>query len=306
MSRRGAECVHVAPGFRRNPGRPARCRFRRGIEFRVKPGVLQSGVPSAVAGRNVLGPVARDRQAERQQAGEGDALRKERRRILRPVGGRRDVETPARRALQKAAPPQPRPIQGPRADDRHDDVQRLSGAEREPVGGVVAEQVDEEARERVPEDEAGGDRSRRPVHLSHVQQVCHQQQVLGPVVEHHGMPETLRVGKLHCPPDLGHCADDLTVDEVADASHAHQERGRYDQGVRDEQERLAVAFREQRGAESSAEQQAVRRHAAEPPRRNQMQVLTVEGPFVEGNLERASADQHAHGDEQAQAPHLAR
>ena len=36
-----------------------------------------------------------------------------------------------------------------------------------------------------------------------------------------------------------------------------------------------------------------------------MQMVAVERPFVEGDLDRAPAYQHAGGDEQAQAPHLA-
>ena len=36
-----------------------------------------------------------------------------------------------------------------------------------------------------------------------------------------------------------------------------------------------------------------------------MEVIPVERPFVEGDLDGASADQHPGGDEQAQAPHLA-
>ena len=172
------------------------------------------------------------------------------------------------------------------------------------MGGVVPEQVDEEAREGVPEDEAGGQRARGAVHPPHVEQVGHQQQVLGAVVEHHGMPEALGVGELHRPPDVGRRTDDLAVDEIADSSHPHQERGRNDERVGYQQERLAAAVREQGGAEPAAEQQSVRRHAAEPPGGNQMEVILVERPFVEGDFDRASADQHAGGDEEAQAPHL--
>ena len=277
--------------------------------------MLQSRVACAVAGRNVLGPVARDRQAEREQAGEGEALRDERGRVVAPsrwsrvVGStryRRGGKTPPRGAPQPAQPPQARPVQHGRAERRHDDVQGLARAEGEPVGGVVPEQVDEEARERVPEDEAGGHCTRRPVHPPHVQQVGHQQQVLGSVVEHHGMAEALRVGELHRPPDVRHGADDLAVDEVPDPSHAHQERRWNDERVGHEQERLAVPVREQRGADRPAEQQSMGRHSAEPPGGNQMEAIPIERPFVEGDLDRAAADEHAGGDEQAQAPHLPR
>ena len=281
-------------------------RRRCGVDLRIQPGMLQPRVPFPVAGRYVLRPVARDGQANGQQAGEREALCGERWRVDRPARGLHVAETPSGRALQAAQPPQARPIQGPRADQRHDDVQRLPGAEGEPVRGVVAEHVDENARERVPEDEPGGHCARGPVHPRYVKEVRDQQQVLGAVVEHHGMAEALRVGELHGPPDVGHRADDLAVDEVADASRPHQERGRDYQNVRHEQERLAVAVREQGGADSSAEQQAMRGHAAEPPRRNQMEVLAIERPFVEGDFDGAAANQDAHGDEQAQAPHFAR
>ena len=281
------------------------CDGRCGVDSRIEPGMLQSRVPCAVAGRNVLGPVARDRQAERQQAGEGEALGEERRRIFRPTRRSSGGKAPSGGALQAAQPPQARSVQRRGAQYRHHHVQGLPRAEREPVGGVVPEEVDEEARERVPEDEASRHSARRSIDPPHVEQVRHQQQVLGPVVQHHGMAEALRVGELHRPPDIGRRADDLAVDEVSDPSHAHQESGRNDERVRHEQEGLPVAACEQRGGERSAEQQPVRRHAAEPPGRNQVQVIAVEGPFVEGDLDRASAHQHAGGDEQAQAPHLA-
>ncbi len=120
------------------------------------------------------------------------------------------------------------------------------------------------------------------------------------------MAEALRVGELHRPRHVGHRADDLAVDEVPDASHAHQERGGNDQRVRHEQERLGVPAREQRCAQRPAQQQPVRGHAPEPPRGEQVQMLAVEGPLVERDLEGAPPDQHPDRHVQAQAPHLAR
>ena len=128
--------------------RPAR-RWRRGVDPRVQPRVLQSRVPCAVPPWHVLRPVARNRQAEGEQGGTGEALRNQPRRVRRSARAGRDGEPPAGRALQSAPPPQPRAVQGRPAEQRHHDVQRLSGAEGEPVGRVVPEQVDEEARERV-------------------------------------------------------------------------------------------------------------------------------------------------------------
>ena len=56
-------------------------RRRRGIDPGVQPGVLQSWVPPAIPGRDILGPVARNGQAECQQGHEGDALGDQRRRV---------------------------------------------------------------------------------------------------------------------------------------------------------------------------------------------------------------------------------
>ena len=69
------------------------------------------------------------------------------------------------------------------------------------------------------------------------------------------MAESFRVGKLHRPPDVGRRADNLAVDEVADASHAQQERRRNDEDVGDEQERPS------RSGARTAPRRALRRAA---------------------------------------------
>ena len=43
-------------------------------------------------------------------------------------------------------------------------------------------------------------------------------------------------------------------------------------------------------------------HPPEPVGGNQLEMLTVEGPFVERDLDKAASDEDANRDEQAQAP----
>ena len=108
--------------------------------------------------------------------------------------GRTAAGPPARRAARVAAhargatarwrghgaPARSRPSRLPgsvkqhRAEWGHRDVQRLTGSEGEPVRGVVAEQVDEDPQERVPEHESGRGGARRRVGPPHAQQERHR------------------------------------------------------------------------------------------------------------------------------------
>ena len=88
----------------------------------------------------------------------------------------------------------------------------------EPGGWIVSKKVDEEARERVPEHEAGCGCARRPVRSPDPHQVRHEQQVLRPVVQHHRVAKPVRIRKLDRPPHLCHGPDDLAVDEVPESS----------------------------------------------------------------------------------------
>ena len=118
------------------------------------------------------------------------------------------------------------------------------------------------------------------------------------------MAEPLRIGKFHPPPHVRHGADNLAVDEVADASHSQQDRGGHDKRVGQRQQRLPVAVRKRASPDYTAEEHPVGSHPAQPERGNQLQVLPVEGPLVERDLDGAAADENAGGHEQAQAPHL--
>src|SRR5689334_1406435 len=99
------------------------------------------------------------------------------------------------------------------------------------------------------------------------------------------MTEAGRVGELDRPGDIRHAADDLAVDEVAEASHAHQERAWYHQRIGDLQQRLPIPIREEDGAAGRPSEQAVRRHAAEPDGGDESRMIAVERPFVERDFD---------------------
>ena len=194
-------------------------------------------------------------------------------------------------------PPQARAVPQCSAEQGHHDVERLPGAEGEPVGRIVSEEVDKEARERVPEHEAGRGRARRRVHSPHVHQVRHQQQVLRPVVQHHRMAKPVRIRKLDRPPHLRYGTDDLAVDEVPESPDPHEERRRNDKCVRKEQERLPVQEGKESRADRATEHQPMGGHPPEPVGGNQPEVLPIEGPFVERDLDGAAPDEDADGHE---------
>ena len=159
---------------------------------------------------------------------------------------------------------------------------------------IVAEQVDEYAQERIPEDEARRDRPRRRVGLPDAQEVGHQQEVLEAVVEHHRVPESVGIGKQHAPGGGRERTDDLAVDEVAEPAHSHQERAGDDDGVDEHEQRLAGEPREGDDGHGRPQQNPVRRQAAEPIGRNELGVSTVERPLVEEDLDQARSDQDDH------------
>ena len=251
----------------------------------------------AVAFRNVLRPVARNRQAEEQD--------ESKRRPLRPRGGRVRTGRPRGRRPRGASgePSQAARVGTPqqhRAKQCHDDIQRLTGAEREAVRGVVAEEIDEEAKERVPEDKARRGRAGRRVGSPDPHQKRHQQEVLRRVVQHDGMAHACGVGKLHAPPHVGHAADNLPVDEVAESSEPHQQRTGNDEFVGQLEEGLVIGVRENQEAERRAKQKAVRRHPAKPVGGHEPGVLAIEGPLVEEDFNRTTTEEDTNHNKQAE------
>jgi len=130
--------------------------------------------------------------------------------------------------------------------------------------------------------------------------VAHEQQVLQRVVEHDGMPRELRIGKLHAPRQAGDAADDLAVDEVADAAEPHQQGAGNHERVGELEKRLATKAREERGTDRCSRQQPVCGHPSEPVGRDERRVLAIKRPLVKRHLDQAPADEHAHGEPQAQ------
>lgn len=172
------------------------------------------------------------------------------------------------------------------------------------MSGVVAEQVDEQAKERVPEHEARRGGARRRVHPSYHQKVRHQEEVLGRVVQHHRMADADSIGELHAPPDAGGTAHDLSVDEIAKPAEAHQERSGDDQFVRQFEQRLVVRVSEDDQAERRAEEEAVRGHASEPVGGHHPGVVAIEGPLIEEHLDRAAPEENTDGDQEAERVYL--
>ena len=100
-------------------------------------------------------------------------------------------------------------------------------------------------------------------------------------------------------PHLRHGADDLAVDEVPESPDPHEERRRNDESVGKEQERLLVPECKQSRADRTAEHKPVRSHPPEPVGGNQPEMLTVERPFVERDLDGSASDEDADDHEQA-------
>ena len=65
-----------------------------------------------------------------------------------------------------------------------------------------------------------------------------------------------------------------------------------------------IPKRKESRADRTSEHEPVARHPAKPVGRYQPQMLTVERPFVEGDLNGTAADEDTDGDEQTQAPAL--
>src|SRR5512136_3143673 len=107
------------------------------------------------------------------------------------------------------------------------------------------------------------------------------------------MAKSVGIRELYRPPNGGHTAYDLSIDEVADPSQPHDDGGWDRQGIGDAQKRLAVKTGERPDADQPAKQQTVGGHAAEPIRRNQESMFSVEGPFVKHHLDQAAAKQNA-------------
>jgi hypothetical protein len=256
-------------------------------------------MPSAVANGDVLRPVARDREAEREDPREHGSVR--------PGGGGVRAHW-HRRPGRPPQPPEP-PQSGTREQDEtergHHEVQGLTGTERQPVRRIVAEEIDEDPRERIPEHEPRGERTGRGVVTADGEQIQHQQQVLRSVVQDHGVAESVRIRKLHGPPHVGDAADDLTVDEIADPAHAHEERAGHHQRIGQEQERLLPKPCVESRRDGRTDEQPVGRHSAEPHGRYQRRVLTVERPFVERDLDGAAAGEDAGGEEDRESPDVA-
>lgn len=173
------------------------------------------------------------------------------------------------------------------------------------MGWIVAEQIDENAGEGIPEHESRCHCARRAVGPADPEEVRDEQQVLRAVIEHDRMSKSFGVRKPDAPPDIRETADDLSVDEVTDASHSHQECTRDDQCVGELQKRFLVRVRERPRADARSEQQSMRSHSAKPVRGHHPWVLMIEGPLVESDLDRAPSRQDRDREHQAERVDLA-
>ena len=244
----------------------------------------------AVARRHVLGPVARDGHAQGDDRGEGQARQRPALRG-RPAGG----------ACRRWGPSRPRRRNRNRASSTTPTSAITMFSvwpvpKRKTVRGIVAREIDEEAEERIPEDEVRGDGAGRRVATPHPQQEREQRQVLGRVVEHDRVSEALGVGELHGPGHAGDAPDNLPVDEVPDAADGHQEgAGDHERVGKLGGTKCPSASRTAR-RRRAADEQAVRGHAAQPQRGDQPDAVAIERPFVERDLDRAATDQDPGGE----------
>ena len=253
-----------------------------------------------VSDRDVLRPVAGDRQAERQQARESHALYPE----WPSVGSRCQRHWLQGGALQASQSPQARAHEQSDANRGHDEVQRLSGTDRESVRRVVSEQIDEDPRERIPEHEPRRDRAWRGIGPADVQQVGDQQQVLHAVVEHDWMAESVGIRELDAPPHVRDAPDDLPVDEVANAAHAHQKGPGNNQRVGEGEERPLPDDGKERRRRDRTDEEPVRRHAPKPKGGYQAGVRSIERPLVECDLDGPAAHQRADRYQDGQRPDI--
>src|SRR5918995_5346905 len=112
------------------------------------------------------------------------------------------------------------------------------------------------------------------------------------------MADAVDVRKLDAPGKRRHAADDLAVDEVADAPAAEDERCGDGQGVEDRTEWLPTNQAEEQDACEAADDQPVGREAPNPECRYQGEMFFVVRPLVTEHDEAAPSDQHARGEEE--------
>ena len=104
------------------------------------------------------------------------------------------------------------------------------------------------------------------------------------------------VGEDHRPRHVGDPPPQLRVDEVGDAAEAQPDRCRHRQRVRDLEERIAAAAREQEGRHQHADQAAVERHAAPPDREHVERMGEVVVRLVEQDVADPAAKDDAQRD----------
>src|SRR4030095_1103425 len=187
------------------------------------------------------------------------------------------VPRPARPA---AKPPQER-----RAEHRHEHIETLPSGKSHQRSRILAEEIDGNPQQSVPQDEVREYDPARWTPAPEEEEQRDEQQILQPVIEHHRVPEAFGVGKFHRPPDIGHTAENLAVDEIAEPADAHEERARNRQRVGDFEEMPAVPPAENPHAGNGAEQDAVRGHPAEPDRGNLSRMLPIRPPLVEKDFD---------------------
>ena len=269
--------------------------------MRVQCRIDQARVPVPVPRRHILGPITRQDQREQEKHGKRDAPPAD-------ASGHRLVVRNARvrdRGVHRVPPnPQADKDQG-YAKRRHQNVQDLAGGEPQEGRGVLAKHVDEDAKERIQEEKRAGQDAGRQVSLAQIQQDRDEEQVLQAVIQDDRMPKPIGVREFDRPSDGGHAADDLPVDKIADPPHAEDDGRRDREGIGNGQDGFDVEPAESPHAEQSPDQQAMRRHPAEPKRRYQASMLPVEGPLIEHHFHDAAAKQDATRQQETQRVHRA-
>ena len=145
------------------------------------------------------------------------------------------------------------------------------GAEGEPVGRIVAEQIDEDAEERVPEHESRRHRAGRVRSVpATASRYGIEQQILEAVVEHDRMPEPCGVRELDAP--RAHRSRLPTIWPSMKLpmrpTPIRNAPGITIASARAQEGHLLPARRRSTYRDQRADEQAVRGHAAEPVGRN--------------------------------------
>src|SRR5689334_24615821 len=98
--------------------------------------------------------------------------------------------------------------------------------------------------------------------------------------------------KYHCPGHRGRAAEQLSVDEVADASQSQANRNSGTDEIGDFPEIPMLPVCDPESREDHADESAMKRHAALPDRENRQRLANVAREIVEENVTQPRSEEH--------------